>query len=156
VIAKDIMDTDFVSVDPEMSLREAADLMTRQYKMLLPVISEDSSRRGILMEVDLLRAVLPKYLDSVSSLNFLPPTDELFDLGHSVATMKVKDIIGDRKLYTVEPDTSAAEIAHVMLTKQIAAVGVEQDGEIIGIVTRDSLVHHIYVHTLCEEGQELQ
>ncbi len=152
--AKDIMDADYLCVDPNMPLKEAADLITEHHTLLLPVVDEECGAHGVLMEVDLLRAVLPKYLDSVASLNFLPDTCDLFDVDAKIATLKVKDVIADRKLYTVEEDTNVVEIAHIMLTKGISSVGVEREGRIVGVVTRGDLLTHIFHHTLCAEEQE--
>ncbi len=152
--AKDIMQPDFVCVQPDMPLRQAAELMTEQRKLLLPVIDAEGCGQGVLMEADLLRVVLPKYLDGLASLNFLPEACDLFDLNVKIPSLKVQDVIGQRKLYTVKPDTKAMEIAHVMLTEQISSVAVEKDGKIVGIVTRGSLVRHIFEHLLCEEEQQ--
>ncbi len=152
--AKDIMEADFVCVQPDMPLKQAAELMTEQHTLLLPVIDEEGRGYGILMEVDLLRVVLPKYLDNLASLNFLPESCDLFDLDTKVANLKVRDVIGDRELYTISEDTKAMEIAHIMLTEQISSVAVEKDGKIIGLVTRGNLVRHIFEYTLCEEEQQ--
>ena len=154
--AKDIMEADFVCVQPDMLLKKAAELMTEQRKLLLPVVDEAGRGYGVLMEVDLLRVVLPKYLDTLPSLSFLPESCDLFDLDVKIASLKVEDVIGDRELHTVSQDTKAMEIAHIMLTEEISSVGVEQDGKIIGIVTRGNLVRHIFDHTLCEEEQQQQ
>ena len=149
--AKNIMEADFVCVQPDMPLKKAAELMTEQRKLLLPVIDQEGCGYGVLMEVDLLRVVLPKYLDNLASLNFLPESCDLFDLDVKIASLKVQDVIGDRELYTVSQDTKAMEIAHIMMTEQISSVGVEKDGKIIGLVTRGNLVRHIFEQTLSAE-----
>jgi CBS domain-containing protein len=152
--AEDIMETDFVCVHPDMSLREAANLMTEHNRLFLPVMDEECGKGGVLLEDDLLRAVMPKYLDSLTNLNFLPDAYELVDAEGSVEQLTVKDIIQDRQLYTVQHDAGPAEIAHVMLKKGIAGVGVEKDDKIIGYVTRGTLVRHIYAHTLSQEKKQ--
>ena len=152
--AEDIMERDYVCVTPDMPVREAAELMTKHDRLLLPVIENECGAAGVLMETDLLRVVLPRYLDSVASLRFLPDSCELFDVDVRLADLTVKDIVGDRRLHTVQHDAGAAEIAHVMLTKGLSSVAVEKDGRVVGIVTRGSLVRHIYHQTFCETKLE--
>jgi CBS domain-containing protein len=154
--AEDIMDRDFVCVRPDMSLQEAADLMTEHNCLFLPVIDDEGGACGVLLEADLLRAVMPRYLDGLASLKWLPDAYELSDANSNVEHLTVKDVIDDRQLYTVQHDAGPAEIAHAMLTKAIAGVGVEKDGKLVGYVTRAELVSHIYAHTLCPEETQQQ
>ncbi len=149
--AEDIMDTNFVYVNPDMSLQDAADLMTEHNYLFLPVIDDEDSACGVLLEADLLRAVMPRYLDGLASLKWLPDAYELSDADGTIEHLTVKDVIDDRQLYIVQHDAGPAEIAHVMLTKGIAGMGVEKDGKLVGYVTRGALVRHIYAHTLCPE-----
>jgi len=148
--AEDIMESDYLCVQSDMPVREAAELITKNHRLLLPVIDDECGAAGVLMESDLLRAVLPRYLDSVASLNFLPDACDLFDVDVRIADLTVGDIIGDRKLHSVQHDAGPAEIAHAMLNKGLSSLAVEKDGKVIGIVTRGSLVRHIYDHTFCE------
>ena len=154
--AEDIMDTDFVCVHPDMSLQEAADLMTEHNCLFLPVIDDEGGSSGVLLEADLLRAVMPRYLDGLASLKWLPDGYELSDADEKIEHLTVKDVIDDRQLYTVQHDAGPAEVAHVMLTKAIAGVGVEKDGKLVGYVTRGALVGHIYAHTLSQEENSRQ
>jgi len=152
--AEEIMERDYICVTPDMSVREAADLMTHHNRLLLPVIDDHCGAGGVLLETDLLRLVLPKYLASVASLNFLPDACALFDVDVKIADLTVKDILSERKLYTVQHDAGPAEMAHLMLNKGLSSVGVLKDGKIIGVVTRGSLVRHIYDQTFCQEELE--
>ncbi len=152
--AEEIMERDYVCVTPDMSVREAAELMTHHNRLLLPVVDDHSGAAGVLLEADLLRLVLPKYLDSVASLNFLPDSCALLDVDVKIANLTVKDILSERKLYTVEHDAGPAEMAHLMLTKGISSLAVLREGKVIGIVTRGSLVRHIFDQTFCQEELE--
>lgn len=154
--AEDIMDTDFVCVHPDMSLQDAADLMTEHGRLFLPVVDHERDACGVLLEADLLRAVMPKYLDGLASLKWLPDAYELSDSDSNIGNLTVKDVIDDRQLHTVQHDAGPAEIAHVMLTKAIAGVGVEKDGKLVGYVTRAELVRHIYEHTISQEENRRQ
>ncbi len=151
MIAKDIMDPDFICVSPDMPLREAALLMTTNHRMLLPVITDDGCGTGVLMEADLLRLILPRYLDTLQNLDFLPDTFDIFPVAGKIDAMQVKDALTDHTLYTISHDSHLPEIAHRMLTKGIAALAVEEDGKIIGYVTRGRLLTYFFEYTTCQE-----
>lgn len=150
MVAKDIMETDFASVAPDTVLADAQKVMFNSGALLLPVIGDDGCPCGVLLEADLLRAVLPKYLDSLASLNFLPESCSLYDVDVKVEQMTVEEIMEERKLHTIEEDTRLVQIAHTFVTKKIAAVGVVRDDAVVGMVHRRDLVEHIFEHTLCE------
>ncbi|MFP3904792.1 MAG: HPP family protein [Armatimonadota bacterium] len=150
MVAKDIMTTDFPYVRPDTVLADAQDVLFKSGTLLVPVIGEDGCPCGVLLEADLLRAVLPKFLDSLASLNFLPESCSLYDVDIKVEQMTVDEIIEERTLHTIEEDTRLVQIAHIFVTKKIAAVGVVRDDSVIGMVHRRDLVEHIFEHTLCE------
>ncbi len=145
------MHTDFVCVRPEMPLREAIEIMLQEDTLLLPVIHDECGRHGVLMEVDVLRVILPSYLDNVASMDFLPDECPVIDPGKSLDEINVMDIAGGSKLHMVSEDTKVLNVAHVMLVKGIATVGVERDGELVGVIRRGDLVAHYFGQMRCEE-----
>lgn len=151
MVARDIMRENYVSVTPDTVLSDAQQIMFEAGELLLPIIDDSGSPRGVLLEADLLRAILPKYLDNLASLNFLPESCSLIDLDVKVQTMTVGELGLEHTLHTISPDTRLVEIAHVFVTKKIAAVAVVDDDEsVLGMIARRQLVEHIFEHTLCE------
>lgn len=152
MLARDIMHTDFVCVRADMPLREAAEIMLQEQAPVLPVIHDECGRHSVLREVDVLRAVLPSYLDSVPSVGFLPEECSLINLGKPLDEITVMDLEAGDRLHTVSEDTKLLNIAHTMLVKGVSTVGVEKDGEIVGVIRRSDLIRYYFSQLVCEQA----
>ncbi len=140
-MVKDIMQTDVVTVHPDTTLREAAQLMETWRHRSLPVVDAESTVLGIVSESVLLRIMLPGYTDEIADLSFLPetydfPTPDLDNLGD----IRVQDIMEHETLQTVTEDMRIAEVAHIMLSQSLPSVIVVREGKLVGIVSRRDLV----------------
>jgi predicted transcriptional regulator len=149
--AKDIMQTDFVRVRAEMPLREAVEIMLKANVPMLPVIHKECGRHSVLREVDVLRVVLPSYLDAVPSIDFLPEEYSLINFDKPLNEIQVMDVEAGSKLNMVEEDAKIVKVAHTMLVKGVSAVGVERNGEIVGFIRRSDLIRHYFSQIPCEK-----
>ena len=112
-----------VTARPEARLRDVVDLMKTLSISQLPV-ADDGKMRGIVAEVDLLRALVTggKTLDT--------PVGEVAEDDYA----------------TVTPNTKIELLQGVLADAKVAIV--EEDGEIVGIVTKIDLIDFLAKHKL--------
>lgn len=124
----DIMTRNVITVHASESVAVVCDLMKKAGTRHLVVVASDGSIAGMISDRDCkLASVSPfstmseaearKMLEAIPATRIMSPTP-----------------------HWVEPLTSVAEAAHIMLTHRISALPVMQDGNLIGIVTSTDLM----------------
>jgi CBS domain-containing protein len=146
--AMDVMTTEVVSVDPDMSVQALAMLLSERGISGAPVVDADNRVVGIVSEGDVLhrvetgterrpegRAVRRRswWLEGIASDRELAR-----DYVKSHART-VRDVM-TRNVVAVSDTTELADIAMLLETKKIKRVPVVRDGKLVGIVSRANLV----------------
>jgi CBS domain-containing protein len=134
--ARDVMSTSLVTVGPDTTAKEAAELLVTNGITTLPVVAADGTLVGIVTDVDLIRdriGVDPRSLVHadwpVHKANGpAPPT-----VG---ATMTTEVIVRG-------PNTDAAQLARDMLDYHLRAIPIVADDKLVGIVTRHDLLRTV-------------
>ncbi len=140
--ARDVMTTNVITVDPDMSVRDLAALLSERGISGAPVVDSSGRMLGIVGEGDLLHRAelgtekrdqrrhswwLEHYASGLAQ-------DYVKSHGRAVRDIMTRDVI------TVTEDTSLADIATELETKRIKRVPVMRDGQIVGIISRSNLV----------------
>jgi CBS domain-containing protein len=137
----DVMTTNVIQVDPEMTVKAAAKLLVDHGVSGAPVVDAAQHVVGMISEGDMLQrpeiGTEPRrrswWLDLVSSNREL--TEEYIKShGH-----KVKDVMTDRVI-SVGEATPLGEVAALLEARRIKRVPVLRDGKLVGIVSRANLV----------------
>ncbi|WFS00406.1 CBS domain-containing protein [Rhizobium tumorigenes] len=138
MLAKNVMTTSVISIQPTASVRSAALSMIAHSISGLPVVDDDGLMIGIVTEGDLLRRVAVRAQDRHYDLpgpNDPPSLDDYVHThGWSVRDAMCSDII------KAGPDTDVREIAGIMLSHGIKRVPILDKGQLIGIVSRCDLL----------------
>jgi CBS domain-containing protein len=137
---KEVMTRDVTSISPQISAKEALDLLLKMEISGLPVIDEKNKLVGMFTEKDILRNVLPSYIEKVGRFVYEenPKLIEkkfqyLKDL--SVSKLMCKDVV------TVDENTSLCEVARLMLTQKVRRIPVlDKEKKVVGIVAREDIV----------------
>ena len=125
--------------------RDAASVLARHDVRAVLVVDERDEFLGVLSDSELLRGLLPAYVDQARMLARVLEEGAAEVLyrrleGRSVADLMLDD--GD-----VEPlvsgDDTLIEVASVMVRARAPAVGVMDDGRLIGGITIDHLLTHL-------------
>ncbi len=144
MIASEIMEREFPTLDPDTPLAEAFRIMREADRQALPVVEEGKRLVGIVSEDDFLRAALPVFADSIGDLGFLPRSYRFHGYARDrLQATTVRALVCSREPVFVEPEERVAEVAHIMLENDVAAVPVVRDGLLVGLVTRTRLVAQI-------------
>jgi tRNA nucleotidyltransferase (CCA-adding enzyme) len=115
VLVREIMSTNVHTLDPNISVREAAQLMQRYGHEGFPVVDEERLV-GILIRRDVDRA-----------------------LHHRLGDTPVRTFLYTGAVF-VRPDDAVDEVQRVMIEHDLGQVPVVEDGRFVGIVTRTDLI----------------
>jgi CBS domain-containing protein len=117
MIARDIMTTRVVTIDPEASAQDAAQLLYQNRISGLPVVDADGKIIGIITEADIISKVNRE--------------------GLCVADIMSHNIVA------ISEETPVSEIAALLTERKIKRVPVVQNGKLVGIVSRADIVHAV-------------
>ena len=138
--AADVMVRNVITVRPETSVGEVAELMVAHRISGMPVIDGDGHVVGIISEGDLVRRA-EAGTDRRRShwLEWMVPSETLaaeFVKSHG---RRVADVM-TRHVVTVTPETPLDEVATTLETNGIKRVPVALNGKLVGILSRANLV----------------
>ena len=130
----DIMTQRPRTATPDTPLRDAALQMARGGISALPVVEENEVIVGMLAERDLLRQLLGSYLQGDS-----PPRPTPDGVN---ARRAVRDAM-TRQVLCVSPEQPLAEVASLMINKDVEQVPVVREGRLVGFLTRGDIVRKL-------------
>lgn len=136
---KDIMVKDVRSLSPDISARDALYRILNQHISGLPVIDENGKLVGMFTEKDVLRYILPSYVEQVGKFIYGQTPKAIINKLQNLDTVKVKDIMR-KDVVTIPPDASLGEAAHIILTQKARRIPVVERGQVIGIIAREDIL----------------
>lgn len=113
---KDVMESDVISIDSSMTIKEAAEMMDAA-EIGGIVVMENNIATGMITERDIVRRIVAK------------------NKGYST---KLKNVMST-PLITISPDETIWELAQLMKVKKIHRVPVTSGSKLIGIATTTDL-----------------
>lgn len=144
--ARDIMTPDPVTVERGLSVTEAARLMVDRRIGALPVL-EEGALVGIVTEGDLImrdvKVEFPTYLHLLDGFIMYPPATARFEselkkaVGATVADVMSADPV------TVQADTPVADVATLMVDRDVSRVPVLEGDVLVGIVSKSDIVRSL-------------
>jgi len=143
MLAKDIMTRDVITVRPEEDVQKVAQLLLDNKISGVPVVDANHQLVGIVTEKDLMikatELKVPFYITLFDSIIFLENPIRFKNDLKKYGASQVKDAMTE-KVYWVEEDTPAADIAELMHKEKVNRVPVVRHKKVIGIVTRNDLL----------------
>jgi len=143
--AKDIMTEEVITIDPETSVEEAAELMSQYNVSGLPVL-ENGKLVGIVTEKDLIikdkKLHFPDYINLIGGIIYLESYKKFQEEFKKYIAVKVNDLM-TKHVETINPDTPVSEIAELMSREEVNRLPVLDGDELVGIVTRGDLIKNM-------------
>jgi acetoin utilization protein AcuB len=127
MLVKNWMSKNVITIEAKDSMQRAVSLMKEHKIRMLPVLQR-GKLVGIVSDTDLKRA-------SASDATML----DVHEMLYLISKIKIKDIM-TKELFTVSPDCTVEETAALLMEHKISGVPVvEEDGRVVGVITRDDL-----------------
>ena len=137
------MTKDVISVKPEASIRELAELLLAKRISGVPVVDDTGALRGIVSEGDLMRKeIAPEMPDELCILGaviYYNGLQEYKDAFRKFSAMTAKEIMTE-KVLTVKENDDVSKVAKIMLDKHIKRLPVMDGDKLAGIVSRSDIV----------------
>jgi CBS domain-containing protein len=139
--AADIMTRNVVSVQPQTTILQAADLMLQHRISGLPVVDSGGHVVGIVTEGDFLRRTetgtqrkRPRWLQ------FLVGPGRLAEEYVHSSSRRIEDVMTPA-VHTIGEDTPVSDVVELMERHRIKRLPVLRDDKLVGIVSRANLLH---------------
>lgn len=126
MLVKKRMSSPVITIDPDMPIMNALDLMKQKNIRRAPVM-KNGKMVGIVSDKDLLNAA-PSDVNSLS----------VWELNYLISRIKIKDIM-TKKVITISEDTPIEEAAYLMALNKIGGLPVLAGGELVGLITETDL-----------------
>jgi len=127
MLARDIMTTHVISIEPDASVRDAARLLSTYNISGVPVLDANGAMIGLVTEADLI----------------------------SKPGKTVADIM-TRRVLSVPDDTAVDAIAQMLTSNGYKRVPILREGRLVGIVSRADIVRMMASRWVCEKCGAIQ
>ena len=134
--ARDVMSSPVITVTPETSVKEAANLLSANGFTALPVLDEDDRLIGIVTEADLVRDRFPR--DPRYRHAYFADVDGVPENGRPLPT-RVGEVMTS-PVTAMSATTDVVELVGVMLGDRVRSMPIVDGSRVVGIVTRRDLV----------------
>ena len=141
---KEVMTKKVITINKKATLKEAAKILIKNKISGAPVVDEKGNLVGLVSEKDLYKALYPTHAEFYESPGLWVDLDRLEEKTKEASDKIVEGLMTGETL-TVNQDTSVMQVGSMMLVRGIHRVIVtDQEGKIIGIVTRRDIFHNIF------------
>jgi CBS domain-containing protein len=140
-VAREIMNSPVITLPPDTPFRNIVAIMLQHGISGLPVVDEHGRLLGVVTEADLLLkeevphpqpALIPWHGSSLR-------LERILDRHRKSEGTTAGDLMTEN-VVTATEETSAHQLAHLMLTRDINRIPILRDGRVVGIVTRADIL----------------
>ncbi|MEE4241529.1 MAG: CBS domain-containing protein [Desulfopila sp.] len=141
--AQDIMTKEVITVTPETTVIELAQLLINNSINGVPVVDRQNALLGVVTEYDLIfqkkKVHIPTVLNILDSVIYLESPEKMKEEMRKITGVTVEEIYS-RKATTVRPDTPIDEIATIMAEKKIHTIPVVENGRLLGVIGKGDII----------------
>ncbi len=144
--ARELLTTDFITVTSETSLKELYTLFLKKKPAGILVQDEEGEYYGVITESDLVEQETGLHLPTmVALLDGVFIFDNPFKLDYQVEKISAitAEEICTKEVTKLSPSTPLSEIASIMTDKKYHFLPVEEEGKIIGVISKKELLYAI-------------
>lgn len=141
---KEVMAKTVKSISPQTSAKEALDTLFDLQISGLPVIDHQGKLVGMFTEKDILRYMLPSYVENVGSFMYAEDPKWIKNKAADLTRVKV-DAIMRKEVVTIDEEASLSAAARIMLTQKARRIPVlDKQGRVVGIVARQDILKGLF------------
>ncbi len=143
---RDLMTPHVLSARPEQSLGDVARMMMDKDVRALPVVDDNGSLVGMVTHRELLKYLIPDYLQKTKSGKFRALPASLVAGAHQTTgdprALPVKDVMS-RAVLCVSEEQTLSDVANLMNNKDVDRFPVVREGVVVGFLTRADLIRRL-------------
>jgi CBS domain-containing protein len=140
---RDLMTPDVLAAHPDQTLGDVARLMIEKDVRAIPVVDEAGALVGMVTHRELLRYLIPNYLQKTKSGEFRAPTKTQLQRGSSdPRALPVKDVMA-RTVLCLSEEQTLSDVANLMNNKDVDRFPVVREGVVVGFLTRADLIRRL-------------
>lgn len=139
MLVRDLMTIYPVAINIHSDLRRAAEIISLADVSDLMVVDDDRHFVGVLSEGDLIRAILPSFDEVLEAGGTLDDAFRFFvRKGHDLASHPIEPLVIENPI-VVSPDDDVAQVATILIQKQIRRLPVVKENLLVGTVSRSDI-----------------
>lgn len=142
---RDLMTPQVLAARPDQSLGEVAQLMNDKDVRAVPVVDDQGSLIGMVTHRELLKYLIPDYLQRSKSGKFRALPANL-TAGHPGSSdprgLPVKDVMS-RSVLCLSEEQTLTDVANLMNNKDVDRFPVVREGIVVGFLTRADLIRRL-------------
>jgi len=140
---RDLMTPDVLAAHPDQTLGDVARLMIDKDVRAIPVVDEAGALLGMVTHRELLRYLIPDYLQKTKSGEFRAVTKTQLQRGTSdPRALPVKDVMA-RAVLCLSEEQTLSDVANLMNNKDVDRFPVVREGVVVGFLTRADLIRRL-------------
>lgn len=139
--ARELMSTPVVTIHPEASLKDLAELMVAHQVSGVPVVDRGGVLMGVVSESDVMEKIEGAAAEEAEAglPRLLTVLAKALDGSSKPTARTVADLMTTR-VVTAGPETTVQELVHLMITYDINRIPIVEAGRLVGIVTRADIL----------------
>ena len=139
----DVMTTDVITVSPQATVSQIAQLMVDHHISGMPVIDADGDVTGVVTEFDMIMKnthfKMPAFINILDMvIYFERPKHYEQRLNHILGTTAAE--IMTAPAITIAPSATIEELAELMVERRKNPIPVVENGKLVGIISRSDIV----------------
>jgi len=141
---RDLMTSHVLSARPEQQLGDVARMMMEKDVRALPVVDDHGALVGMVTHRELLKYLIPDYLQRSKSGKFraLPANMKAGQGSVDPRGLPVKDVMS-RAVLCLSEDQTLTDVANLMNNKDVDRFPVVREGIVVGFLTRADLIRRL-------------
>jgi CBS domain-containing protein len=143
---REIMTAPVITVKPDTTVRELADILAKSKISGVPVIDEQGGVLGMVSEADVIvqdaDLHFPYYIQFLEGVIYLQSVHKFEERFRKIFGSKVSEIMST-DVVSASPEETVREVATLMADRNVNRLPVTENGRLVGIVTRGDIVRAI-------------
>lgn len=142
LLVRDVMTPQVFTVAPETSLGDVARLMVERVVRAVPVVDDAGTLLGMVTHKELLRYLIPDYLQRTKSGEFRALTKSQQRGSADPQQIPVREAMA-RSVLCLAEDQTLSDVANLMSSKDVDRFPVVREGKVVGFLTRADLIRRL-------------
>ena len=146
---KEVMVKEVDSLSPDISVKEAMDILLKRKISGLPVIDTAGKLAGMFTEKNILSYLLPSYIEKVGRFVYEENPKATKKKLAELCQIKISQLMRKEVVTTTE-ETALCEAARIMLTQKARRLPVvDKERKVVGIIAREDILRAMNKEAVC-------